>query len=193
MSTDRTSPYPRFELELPPWALEEVGDPDAAYPDDASRMDLAIRLARRNVREKCGGPFGAAVFRRRDGRLVAPGMNLVVPSDCSAAHAEVVALMIAQRRLGTFDLASVDGGCELVTSVEPCAMCLGAIPWSGVTRVVSGARDADARAIGFDEGAKPADWAASLRERDIEVTTDVLRDESAAVLREYLDGGGPVY
>ena len=101
--------------------------------------------------------------------------------------------MIAQRRLGTFDLASVDGGCELVTSVEPCAMCLGAIPWSGVTRVVSGARDADARAIGFDEGAKPADWAASLRERDIEVTTDVLRDESAAVLREYLDGGGPVY
>ena len=82
---------------------------------------------------------------------------------------------------------------ELVTSVEPCAMCLGAVPWSGVRRLVCGARGEDACAIGFDEGAKPADWVRGLESRGIEVQRDVLRAAAVAVLRRYVEEGGVLY
>ena len=72
-------------------------------------------------------------------------------------------------------------------------MCLGAIPWSGVRGLVCGARDADARGIGFDEGAKPTDWVEALESRGIRVRQDVCRDEAVAVLREYAENGGPIY
>ena len=124
-------------------------------------MRLAVSLARENVRRGTGGPFGAAVFEARTGRLVAAGVSLVVPARWSGAHAEIVALALAQRALGTHDLGGPGmAPHELVTSVEPCAMCLGAVAWSGVRRLVCGAREAEARAIGFDEGPKPGRWAA---------------------------------
>ena len=82
---------------------------------------------------------------------------------------------------------------RLVASTDPCAMCLGAIPWSGVRHLLTGARDSDARAIGFDEGPKVADWQGALRERGIEVRCDVLRDEARAVLEAYRDNGGSIY
>ena len=72
-------------------------------------------------------------------------------------------------------------------------MCLGAIPWSGVRRVVCGARGEDACAIGFDEGAKPMDWAGALKSRGITVVQDVLRDEARAVLTQYAKSGGIIY
>ena len=72
-------------------------------------------------------------------------------------------------------------------------MCLGAMPWAGVTRLVCGARDEDARSIGFDEGDKPAGWADRLTERGIEVVLDVRRDEVVGVLQAYAQAGGPIY
>jgi tRNA(Arg) A34 adenosine deaminase TadA len=72
-------------------------------------------------------------------------------------------------------------------------MCLGAIPWSGVRRLVCGARGDDVCAIGFDEGAKPADWVGELRKRGIEVVQDVLRQEAQDVLRQYAEAGGKIY
>jgi tRNA(Arg) A34 adenosine deaminase TadA len=158
-----------------------------------ARMRLAVELSRRNVEEGTGGPFGAAVFAADTGNLVAVGVNLVEPSRCSLAHAEMMALALAQQTVGHYDLSGGGAAHELVTSTEPCAMCLGAIPWSGVRRVICGARGHDAGAIGFDEGAKPADWIGALRRRGIEVMRDVLRDEARAVLRQYVDGGGTVY
>ena len=121
-------------------------------------------------------------------------MNLVATTNLSAAHAEMVAIMISQQVVGHFDL----GGealppYELVASTEPCAMCSGAIPWSGVRRLVCGAREEDARGIGFDEGPKTSDWVAALEQRGISVARDVYRDEAAAVLRYYLKSGGIVY
>jgi tRNA(Arg) A34 adenosine deaminase TadA len=156
-------------------------------------MRLAVELARENVTQKTGGPFGAAVFEADSGRLVAAGVNLVESSNCSIAHAEMVAIALAQRALGHYDLGRDNITHELVTSTEPCAMCLGAIPWSGLRRVVCGARGEDACAIGFDEGAKPADWVGALRSRGIEVLRDVLREEARAVLQEYLASGGLIY
>ena len=72
-------------------------------------------------------------------------------------------------------------------------MCLGAVPWSGVTRLVCGATDADARAVGFDEGAKPAGWEQLLEGQGIDVETGVLRELSARILSDYARGGGVIY
>ena len=72
-------------------------------------------------------------------------------------------------------------------------MCLGATPWSGVSTLIVGARDEDAREIGFDEGSKPEDWVAYLNSRGISVQLDVLRDDAADVLRQYMHTGGEIY
>jgi tRNA(Arg) A34 adenosine deaminase TadA len=157
-------------------------------------MGLAVELARENVLRRTGGPFGAAVFEVESGRLVAPGVNLVMGSGCCVFHAEIVAVMLAQRVVGGFDLGAPGlPQHELVASTEPCAMCLGATPWSGVRSLVCGARDEDARAVGFDEGFKPEGWEGRLEERGIAVARDVLRGEAAAVLQLYAEGGGEVY
>ena len=179
--------------------MSEAAVQDAALARDAGpmttddeRMRFAIALSAGNVEHDTGGPFGAAVFESDTGRVVSAGVNLVIPGGASILHAETVALTLAQRALGTHDLASA-GDYELVTSCEPCAMCLGAIPWSGVRRLVCGAIEADARLAGFDEGVKPQPWTAALDHADIEVRTQVLRDEAVAVLRDYAASGKPVY
>lgn len=181
-----------IQFELPAWLAAAWPAPGAVLATAEERMRLAIDLAQRNVEQGGGGPFGAAVFDLGSGRPIALGVNLVLAQRCSVLHAEIVALVSAQRALGTHDLGG-GAGCELVTSVEPCAMCLGAVPWSGVRSLVCGARDEDARAVGFDEGHKPADWRAGLTARGIRVTCDVLRAESAAVLQRYQQRGGVIY
>lgn len=152
-------------------------------------MRLVIRLARKNIEQGSGGPFAAAVFDRSH-HLIAVGVNLVNRLQCSAAHAEIIALSLAEQKIGDYHLGS---DYELVVSAEPCAMCAGAIPWAGIGRLVTSATDADIRAIGFDEGAKPEDWHQPLLERGIEVTSEVLREESVAVLQQYQAQGGPIY
>lgn len=167
---------------------------DYVYATAEARMGLAISLARTNVEKRTGGPFGAAIFDMETHRLLAPGLNLVVSSQSSVAHAEMVAIMTAQRTLGRFDLASLPPRrFELFTSCEPCAMCFGSIPWSGIRRVVCAASERDARQIGFDEGPKPVDWQAELEKRGIEVVRDLCRQEAAAVLESYQQGGGMIY
>jgi tRNA(Arg) A34 adenosine deaminase TadA len=186
--------FPQVTLELPGWVEELLPDPRGTYPTEEDRMRLVVELSRLNVERGTGGPFGAAIFERETGRLLAPGVNLVVPASCSVAHAEMLAIMIAQQVAGDFDLGG--GGkpaYELYASTEPCAMCLGATPWSGVRGLLCGARDEDARAVGFDEGAKLPDWIAALEEIGISVKRDVLREDAARVLFDYADGGGEIY
>lgn len=186
--------FPQFVLRLPEWISETLADPCQAYGDVRSRMRLAIELARLNVEHGTGGPFGAAIFDLHEHRLLAPGVNLVVPSKCSVLHAEIVATIIAQQVVGDFDLGAEHlPPYELVSSTEPCAMCLGSVPWSGVRSLVCGARDEDARRVGFDEGPKPPDWVSELESRGISVRQDVCRDEAIAVLNRYMRDGGRVY
>ena len=186
--------FPRVMLELPAWVEELVSDPDREYPTEEDRMQLVIRLSRLNVARGTGGPFGAGVFDLSTNRLVAPGVNLVTATNLSVAHAEIVALMVAQQVVGHFDLGGHGRPAyELVASTEPCAQCFGAVTWSGVRRLACGARDEDAREIGFDEGPKMDGWVSSLEERGISVVRDVCREEAAAVLREYAEGGGEIY
>lgn len=185
--------FPVVSISLPGW-VEELVEPGAVYPSVEDRMRLVVELSRLNMRHGAGGPFGAAVFDRETGEVLAPGVNLVTTANCSVAHAEIVAIMVAQQAVGDFDLGGPGRPhYELVASTEPCAMCLGATPWSGVRGLVTGARGEDAEKIGFDEGTKPPDWVRALEERGISVTRDVLRDEAAAVLREYAASGGEIY
>lgn len=185
---------PEVILHLPDWIERFLADSDVLYPSVEERMQLAIRLAELNIQHGTGGPFGAGIFECQTGRLVAVGVNRVEPLNCSIAHAEMMAIAIAQRVTGSFDLAGeTDVTYELVTSTEPCAMCLGAIPWSGVRSVVCGARDEDARAIGFNEGPKPDNWIKALENRGIGVRRYVLREQAKAVLLKYREQGGLIY
>lgn len=184
----------RVALALPDWIATALPPSNTSLHAMEDRMDLVIRLAQENVRRGTGGPFAAAVFDAETHRLIAPGVNVVVSQWCSAAHAEMLAIMLAQRACRTHDLAAPGApACELVASAAPCAMCLGAVPWSGIRRVVCGARDEDVRATGFDEGDKPARWRQALARWGIVVTEDVRRAQSAAVLAAYARGGGAIY
>jgi tRNA(Arg) A34 adenosine deaminase TadA len=180
-------------FELPEWvrAFSRGYRPGAGLAD---RMDFVIGAAAENLARGTGGPFAAAVFEHHSGRLVSVGVNLVTTQKLSILHAEIVALCLAQRALGTYDLAA-EGlpAYELVTTTEPCAMCLGAIPWSGIRHLVTGARDEDARAIGFDEGPKVPDWIEALEARGIAVTTGTRRKAARDVLLAYHEAGGVIY
>jgi tRNA(Arg) A34 adenosine deaminase TadA len=180
-------------VSLPAWVAGSV-DFTATYATDDERMQLAIRLADENVERGTGGPFGAAVFERGTGRLISVGVNSVVRLNNCTLHAEMVAYQLAQKRIASYTL-SADGhpAHELFTSCEPCAMCLGATLWSGVSRVVIAASRDDAIAIGFDEGPVFAESFAYLRERGVEIVEGMLRAEGRAVLERYRAMGGPVY
>jgi tRNA(Arg) A34 adenosine deaminase TadA len=187
------SRFPAMTFQLPDW-IDRLIDPERRYPDVDEQMGLVIDLSRRNVELGTGGPFGAAVFEQESGRLVAPGVNLVVPSSSAIAHAEIVAVALAGVATGGFDLGRPDlPRTVLVASTEPCAMCFGAVPWSGVSGLICGARDEDARAVGFDEGPKVADWEAALVARGIRVNRDIRRPEARAVLESYAASGGTIY
>lgn len=107
-------------------------------------MREALRRARENVAAG-GGPFAALVVR--DGAVLASGTNRVVPDLDPTAHAEMVAIREACRRLGTFQL----DGCEIYASCEPCPMCAGAIAWARPDRVFFAGTREDAAAAGFDD------------------------------------------
>jgi tRNA(Arg) A34 adenosine deaminase TadA len=186
--------FPSFAFVLPDWLESAIPAADQLYATPEDRMALAIRLAEFNVKEGTGGPFGAAVFNLQTFSLVAAGVNLVLRSKSSIAHAEVIAISLAQRILDTHDLGAPGmPRTELVTSCEPCAMCLGAVTWAGIRSLVCGAREDDARAIGFDEGPKLDDWVNALEARGIRVSRDVKRAAAVSVLQAYRSSGGLIY
>lgn len=185
--------HPQIRVVYPEW-VDDVVDFDARCPDDEARMRVAITVARENVVRQTGGPFGAAIFAASGGPLVAVGMNLVVPLKNSTLHAEMVAFMMAQARAGHYTLAAPGlPPHELFTSCEPCAMCLGAVLWSGVRRVVWSATREDANALAFDEGPVFASSYKYLRRRGIQFDAGLLRAEGQAVLQLYREAEGTIY
>ena len=184
---------PKFTIQLPEWVAAYIDQSSMVFSGIEDRMDFVIQLSKKNIDHQTGGPFGAAVFDS-DGHLIAPGINMVTTANCSILHAEMVAIALAQKVLGRYDISN--GGkldFDLFATTEPCAMCFGAIPWSGVRRLVCGARGEDAQAIGFDEGPKLKDWTAALSDRGIDVIRDVCREKATAVLNDYVKYGGQIY
>jgi guanine deaminase len=121
-----------------------VPDVQSAATNDAQLLTQCVALASANV-ERGGGPFAAMIVR--DGEVLATGVNQVTATNDPTAHAEVVAIRAAGRRLGDFRLL----GCLLVTSCEPCPLCLSAALWSRLDRIVYSADRYDAARGGFDD------------------------------------------
>lgn len=164
-------------------------------PEKDDRMLLVIELARRNFQEGTGGPFAAGVFETLTGRIVSLGVNRVVPCNNSSAHAEIVAISLAQAELKGFDLGSADvPSHQLVVNGRPCAMCFGAIPWSGIRSLVVAADGPDIERItGFDEGPVHPQWVSELEKRGIEVEQGVLADKAIEVFQDFASSDSPVY
>ena len=182
-----------IEIALPEWTTELI-DYGRVYASIEARMRLAIELARTNVERTGGGPFGAVVFEQESGRLVGAGVNLVVPLNNSVLHAEIVAFMDAEARLRSYTLAAEGMPAhEIVTTCEPCAMCLGATLWAGARRIVYGATRADAAELRFDEGPVFPQSYEYLQARGITIAPEVLRDEARAIFKLYRDRQGPIY
>jgi tRNA(Arg) A34 adenosine deaminase TadA len=186
------SPSP-ITIALPSWVPSLIGERTHFATDD-DRMALAIALSRENVARGTGGPFGAAVFDDATGRLLAIGTNSVRRLGNCVLHAEVMALMFALHAAGThaFDRATRPA-IMLATSCDPCAMCLGAVLWSGVRRVVCGATREDALAIGFDEGPVFPESLQYLADRGVSFTHGVQREAARAVLHDFVAAGNPLY
>lgn len=184
---------PRVVVEYPAW-VGGVVDWDRPLVSDVDRMRLAIHVARENVERGTGGPFGAVVVERESGRLISVGMNSVVRLHNSTLHGETFAFMMAQQRLRSYTLAAAGmPRHELVTTCEPCAMCLGAILWSGVKRVVMGALREDAATLRFEEGPVFPESYEYLERCGIEIVRGVLREDAKAVLDWYRQLGGQIY
>lgn len=180
-------------ISTPGW-LANFTDWEEPLATDDDRMRLAIALSRANVERGTGGPFGALIVESDSGRIVAAGTNSVVRLNNSTLHGEIVAFMVAQQRLRSFSLAAPGMPAhDLVTSCEPCAMCLGAALWSGVKRVVSGAAREDATRLQFEEGPVFPQSYAYLESRGVTFTRNVLREEARVVLEQYRARGGLIY
>jgi tRNA(Arg) A34 adenosine deaminase TadA len=163
------------------------------YADDDARVALAIELARGNVENRSGGPFGAALFTG-EGRLISVGVNRVISQSCSVAHAEMMAYMLAQQRLQRFRLNEDGTRFILATSAQPCCQCYGATVWAGIDELLIGARSEDVEELTeFDEGPLPADWVGELEKRGVQVKRDILREQAREVLRRYSELGGVAY
>jgi tRNA(Arg) A34 adenosine deaminase TadA len=142
-------------------------------------MQQAISLAIQNVKSGRGGPFAALVVK--DGKVIAEGANCVTSTNDPTAHAEIVAVREACRKLGEFQLT----GCDLYTTCEPCPMCLGAIYWARPARVLYAATAADAAAAGFDDQFIYEEIRRPPDTRRIP-TVQVLRQEALAVFQAWL-------
>lgn len=215
-------------LSLPDWVQAALlfGSSDwrdRLYPTDLDKMGLAIALARENVIRETGGPFGACIFDVATGELISVGVNTVVGCKCSLAHAEVMAILLAQKRLGSHSLQLGSSEFVLATSAAPCCQCRGAVWWSGVRELIIGARTEDVEELTeFVEGPvdtsndRPSDrqvdkpgqgaaidgsaelslveyFAARSGVQAVRVRTDVCRAEACQVLSLYDELGGVNY
>jgi tRNA(Arg) A34 adenosine deaminase TadA len=183
--------YAQVHLHLPAW-IHEL-DVARSFAGDEAKVALAIELALKNIDAGTGGPFGAAIFDGAD-RLISIGVNRVVPTPTSVAHAEMMAFMTAQQRMNQFRINAGGGEYTLATSAQPCCMCYGATVWAGVDHVLIGARASDVEELSdFDEGPLPSDWIGELAKRGISVRADILRAQAREVFHAYKLAAGRKY
>lgn len=183
-----------FAASLPDWLIDELPAVPRRLPSVEERMRLVNDLADRNWRAGNGGPFAAIVVDEASGELVSVGVNVVLSSGLTAAHAEVTALSLAQRALGRWDLGADGAVLSLIVNWRPCVQCYGATMWSGVrSLVVAGEGALLEELTGFDEGPVVEDWAQQFEDRGINVTIGVGHDDAVAVYRAYGASDSVVY
>ncbi len=142
-------------------------------------MAKAISLAEENVQLMHGGPFGAVVVK--DGKIVGIGRNRVTEDNDPTAHAEIVAIRDAAKKLDTFDLS----GCQIYSSCEPCPMCLGAIYWSHFDKLYYAATKDDAAKADFDDSFIYKEFSLPKEERSI-LSVQMMRESAVKVFEEWI-------
>ncbi len=145
---------------------------------DREMLLRAVELSRLGMLENAGGPFGAVVTRGRE--IVGQGFNRVTSSNDPSAHAEVEAIRNACAGVGTFTLE----GCTIYSSCEPCPMCLGAIYWARLDRLVFANTRTDAAAIDFDDAEIYRQLAKPLDQQKL-TSLHLPLDEARAVFEEW--------
>jgi tRNA(Arg) A34 adenosine deaminase TadA len=141
-------------------------------------MREAIRLSIEMMRRGKGGPFGAIVVKGN--KIVGRGSNQVTSGNDPTAHAEIVAIREACKKLKTFELDE----CELYTSCEPCPMCLSAIYWARLKRVYYANTRKDAARIQFDDDFIYTEVSRPISKRTLKMKP-LLRNEALAAFREW--------
>eukprot|EP00667_Euglena_gracilis_P003596 EG_transcript_3603 len=175
----------QVQVQYPEWVPEEEFW-HQEYTNDSDKMLLAIDISTKNVANGTGGPFGAAIFDRSTGRVISVGMSLVDLQKNCCLHAETVAIQMATSALFSCSLDR-DGMSpyELFASSEPCAMCIGAILWSGVQRLVCAATDVDVRMLMHDTGPVFEDSFKYLRSKGLQIDRKFMRAEAKQVISAY--------
>lgn len=153
-------------------------------------MDKYMKIAKENaetgIKNKEGGPFGAVIIDE-NGKIIANGNNKVIKNNDPTAHAEIVAIREACKKLNTYDLSD----CMLYTSAEPCPMCLSAIIWANIKKVYFGCNKKDASEIGFrDDLIYEYIKGNNVNILDIECLD---RDECIKVFEKYKNNNGIIY
>ncbi len=141
-------------------------------------MTEAIRLAIDNVKSGNGGPFGAVIVK--NGEVISTGVNRVTSTNDPTAHAEVIAIREACKKLDSFQLE----GCEIYASCEPCPMCLGAIYWARPDKIYFTGTKKDAADIDFDDSFIYNEMNVPFEERSIK-TIHVRHPETLAPFIEW--------
>ncbi len=143
-------------------------------------MAKAIQEAQRGVRLNHGGPFGAVIVR--NGALIAAAHNQVLRDHDPTAHAEVLAVRRAAKKLRHFNLSD----CEIYTTCEPCPMCLAALYWARIDKIYYGCTRLDAAEIGFDDNLIYQILAGRCNRERIETET-IEREACLQVFKRWLE------
>jgi len=194
MTAPALAPFPtELRVGVPEWLRAAQLAAPTQLHGRAERFALVTDLATRNVDEGTGGPFAALVVDEESGDVLSIGTNLVLHSNVSSMHAEVVTIGLAHARVGAWNLGrDVGRRRALVVNAQPCVMCLGALLWSGVSAVEFAADCATVERItGFDEGPVPSDWQEQLRARGIDVHQEhgVGAEHALHRFRELVESG----
>jgi tRNA(Arg) A34 adenosine deaminase TadA len=156
----------------------------------AGKIMLSLQQELSKRIDKGCGPFLAAIYDS-DGNLIAKAANDVVNKSCSNNHAEINAIKLAEKKLGTYDLSPYN--LSLYVTSEPCMMCLGGIMWSGIKAVYYSVPSARVTKItGFDEGFKQ-NWHNEFKKRGITVCGQIEQDAGEKVLKDYVNHGYIIY
>ena len=142
--------------------------------------------ANNGIDKKEGGPFGAVIIDS-NGNIISNGNNRVLKNNDPTAHAEIVAIREACKKLNTYDLSN----CTLYTSCEPCPMCLSAIIWANINKVYYGCSKEDAGKIGFRDDII-YDYLKGINNNLIDLK-QIDREECLQVFNKYEEEKGIIY
>lgn len=174
---------------LPLWLKQKIRKfENMSFSSDKEKMSFVLDLTQENIKQKTGGPFGAAIFCQESQKLISMGVNQVFNQQNPCLHAETSAIQLACQKAQSFSLRDY-GRAELFSSCEPCMMCFGATLWSGVKRLVTAAQSEDATKCGFDEGPVTKESWLYLESQGIDIRRGLERIRAQKILEEYQKDG----